>query len=88
MDENSAVRTVIYLQTGVSVVLGTIIGLLIAAPLATGAGSILNGALILILFAVGGGAIGYRRRASRPFLYLSFAAILILSGIVTKSLAP
>ena len=72
-------------------VLGAITGLLIAIPASSivssqdSLASFASLALILLLTCAGG-AVGYRRRASREFFYFTLVAILVLSALVYDSL--
>lgn len=68
-----------------SIVLGSLMGALIAMPVAAEA----NAALMLVpLGAVLGGLVGYRRRASTFFLYFCIVCILILSSVIMFESAP
>ena len=79
-------------QSIAAVVLGTILGLLIAlpiAPLSAAQGASPVSGILLLLASGGAGAlIGHRRRHNKSFLYFCFAAILILSGTITSSIIP
>ncbi|MCB0321147.1 MAG: LPXTG cell wall anchor domain-containing protein [Bdellovibrionales bacterium] len=70
-----------------AVILGSLTGLLIAFPIATGADAQI-GALAMIAGIGAGGLVGYRRRESRGFLYFSFVAILVLAGTISTSYQP
>ena len=71
------------------VVLGALMGLLIVLPLTLGFGSSpLRTLSALVIGTLLGGAVGYRRRESRLFLYFSIVSVALLSGVLVSSLGP
>lgn len=70
---------------GVSVLLGALMGLLVAIPLAsTELRS--SGAILVVGATVFGGLTGFRRRKSRAFLYFCLIGICVLSSLISFSL--
>jgi len=67
-----------------SVVLGTLAGLLIAVPISINMGPGMA-PVFLLLFGLVGGLMGYRRRDSRVFFYLSIVSVLVLSSIIYRA---
>ena len=76
-----------------SVILGALGGFLIAVPVSYNivqggsSTSILAATFVMPLFAVIGGGVGYRRRHSRLFFYVSFLTVLILLSMISSSLS-
>jgi len=67
-----------------SVMLGSIAGVLIAVPVSSSIESAW-GALLLLLFGLAGVLMGYRRRDSRMFFYLSIVCVLVLSSVIYRA---
>jgi hypothetical protein len=66
-----------------SVALGAMTGFFIAVPIALGTPSLTLP--VLILFTLLGALLGYRKRASRMFLYVSLIASVTLASLVARS---
>lgn len=93
--ENPAQR----FYTIISVLLGALGALLISLPLSRALldseqrgleqqAPWLSLSLIPFLFTIMGGLMGYRKRSSRVFFYLSVITIAVLSSLLTSSFAP
>jgi len=63
--------------------LGALLGCLIGMPLNLTSSSLFGRASLLLLFTVLGGAIGYRRRHSKVFLYFALLSIVLLASIIS-----
>lgn len=63
-----------------TVILGIMTGYLIGIPAALYLN--LQTPLLLFLFAIGGGLVGYRRRKSRVFFYFALLCVLALSSVI------
>ncbi len=68
-----------------NIILSALVGLLIAVPLSIGM-SIGANLAILLLFSALGALIGYKRRSSHAFFYLSLVSILVLSSVLSRSI--
>lgn len=68
-------------QSASTIVLSAMTGLLLALPIAEPSW---QGALLLVAFTVLGGLIGYRRRTSRVFFYISALSVLVLSSLFAR----
>lgn len=69
-----------------NIFLGALTGCLISIPLVTT--SSIPPLPVTLLSILGGAAIGYRRRASRAFLYFAIVCVLALSCLISFALFP
>lgn len=68
-----------------NIVLGTLTGLLMSGPALSETQSPLMNMLMTVLFITLGTIIGYKRRRSRGFLYLSLICVLVLSSLMLRA---
>ncbi|MCB0353834.1 MAG: hypothetical protein KDD64_09930 [Bdellovibrionales bacterium] len=68
-------------QTAATTVLAAMTGFLLGLPIAPPS---TQGALLLLAFSVFGAFVGYRRRHSRPFFYVSALSVLLLSSLFAR----
>jgi hypothetical protein len=71
-----------------NVVLGAIVGVLIAIPLTPAVSSGPLAGTLVLASGLLGAAVGRKRGASRGFLYFALVAVLVLASLVSRSIVP